>query len=129
MTVVYEDFVGWHVVAASEMMEELVELDDAQPPKDDSFGRRYAGSPYVSRRSCDGAHREGLEPGLADWPYEMRAHQGEHESHHWPLFWRDRSRIPTPDDASLQKAVDHERPVECHPAFGVLQEAPVRPLP
>lgn len=129
MTVVYEDFVEWHVVAASEMEEELVAPDDAQPPKDDSFGRRYAGSPYVSQTSCDGAHREGWEPGLEDWPYGMRAHQGEHESRHWPLFSRVRFPIPTHDDASLQKAVDHENPVECHPALGVLQKAPVRPLP
>lgn len=124
-----EDFVALHVVAASEPEEELVELDDAQPLKDDNFGRQYAGSPCVSPRSCDGAHREGLERGLEDWPYGIRAPQGEHESHHWPLFWRERSQLPTHGDASLQKAVDHECPVECHRASDVLEEAPVRPLP
>ncbi len=129
MTEACEDFVVLHVVAASEMEVERVGLDDAQPLKDDSFGRQYAGSPYVSRKSCDGVHREESGCGLEDWPYVIRAHQGEHESRHWQLFWRERFRLPTHEHASLQKAVDHECRVACHQGSDVLEEAPVRPLP
>lgn len=55
----YEDPAGQDVVVATEMVEELVELDDGQLLKDGSSDQLYAGSPFVSPRSCDGAHREG----------------------------------------------------------------------
>ena len=69
-----------------EQEAEQAELDDGQLPRDGSSNQQCAGSPCISLRSFDDADHGEWGLGREGWLYEMYAHQGEHDSHHWLPF-------------------------------------------